>query len=134
MTLKSINNIKKEIRFKKLEIKGGDFNLYQAKTTGAFNFDFIIDYFSSADASKDGNPYSLKIDKLSLINVNARYDDYNFKNFRDEINYDHVELKKLYVFANDFSYKNGVLRASSIITSRKMWIKNQTIFMLRKNQ
>ena len=32
------NNIKKEIRFKKLEIKGGDFNLYQAKTTGAFNF------------------------------------------------------------------------------------------------
>ncbi len=112
LTLKSINNIKKEIRFKKLEIKGGDFNLYQAKTTGAFNFDFIIDYFSSPDASKDGNPYSLKIDKLSLINVNARYDDYNFKNFRDEINYDHVELKKLYVFANDFSYKNGVLRAS----------------------
>ncbi len=112
LTLRSVNNIKNEIRFKKLEIKNGDFNLYQAKTTGAFNFDFIVNYFSSNEKSKSGKPLSLIIDKLSLINVDARYDDYNFKNFRDEINYDHVELKKLYVFANDFSYKNGVVRAS----------------------
>lgn len=112
LTLRSINNIKKEIRFKKLEVKNGDFNLYQAKTTGDFNFDFIIDYFSSPDESKSSKSYALKIDKLSLINVDARYDDYNFKNFSDEINYDHVELKKLYVFANDFSFKNGVIKAS----------------------
>ncbi len=28
LTLRSVNNIKNEIRFKKLEIKNGDFNLY----------------------------------------------------------------------------------------------------------
>lgn len=111
VTLKGINQIKKEIRLKKVKIENGIFNLNISKKTEEFNFQFILDYFASEDKTAS-KPYTFKIEKLALKNLDIRYDDYRKPNFYDEINYDHIHLKKLYLFADKFSYDKGTIKAA----------------------
>jgi hypothetical protein len=111
VTLKGINQIKKEIRFKKVKIENGIFNLDIAKKTEEYNFQFLIDYFSS-DTKTTSKPYSFKLEKLALKNLDIRYDDYRKENFYDEINYNHIHLNKLYLFADNFSYHKGTIKAA----------------------
>jgi len=111
VTLKGVNQIKKEIRLKKVKIEHGIFNLNISKQTEDFNFQFIIDYFSS-ERSKSKKPYTFKIEKLALKNLDIRYDDYRKPNYTDEINYDHIHLKKLYLFADNLSYNHGTIKAA----------------------
>ncbi len=111
VTLKGVNQIKKEIRLKKVKIEHGTFNLNISKKTEAFNFQFIIDYFGS-NSTTSTKPYTFKIEKLALKNLDIRYDDYRKPNYTDEINYDHVHLKKLYLFADNFSYNHGTIKAA----------------------
>jgi hypothetical protein len=111
VTFKGINQLKKEIRLKKIKIEHGKFNLDVDKKTEAFNFQFLLDYFASS-ADSTSKPYSLKLEKLALKNVSIRWDDYRKPNFRDEINYDHIDLKKIYLFADHFSYHEGTIKAA----------------------
>ena len=112
VTLKGVNQIKKEIRLKKVKIEHGIFNLNISKKTEDFNFQFIVDYFSSDQKTPTSKPYTFKIEKLALKNLDVKYDDYRKSNYTDEINYDHIHLKKLYVFADKFSYHNGTIKAA----------------------
>lgn len=111
VTLKGVNQIKREIRLKKVKIEQGIFNLNISKKTEVFNFQFIVDYFAS-DKTTSSKPYTFKIEKLALKNLDIRYDDYRKSNYTDEINYDHVHLKKLYLFADNFSYNKGTIKAA----------------------
>ena len=111
VTLKGVNQIKKEIRLKKVKIENGIFNLNISKKTEAFNFQFIVDYFAS-DRTTSTKPYTFKIEKLALKNLDIRYDDYRKPNYTDEINYDHVHLKKLHLFADNLSYNHGTIKAA----------------------
>ena len=111
VTLKGVNQIKKEIRLKKVKIEHGIFNLNISNKTEDFNFQFILDYFSS-NQQTTSKPYTFKIDKLALKNLDIRYDDNRKPNFTDEINYDHIHLKKLYLFADHFSYHKGTIKAA----------------------
>ncbi len=111
VTLKGVNQIKKEIRLKKVKVENGIFNLNISKKTEDFNFQFIIDYFSSEDKTTT-KPYTFKIEKLALKNLDIRYDDFRKPNYTDEINYDHIHLKKLYLFADHFSYHKGTIKAA----------------------
>ena len=111
VTLKGINQIKKEIRLKKVKIENGIFNLNISKKTEDFNFQFIIDYFASQEKTSS-KPYTFKIEKLALKNLDIRYDDFRKPNYTDEINYDHIHLKKLYVFADHFSLHEGTIKAA----------------------
>ena len=68
VTLKGINQIKKEIRLKKVKVEHGIFNLNISKKTKEFNFQFIVDYFAS-DSKTSNKPYTFKIEKLALKNL-----------------------------------------------------------------
>ena len=111
VTLKGINQIKKEIRLKKVKVEQGIFHLNISKKTEEFNFQFIVDYFAS-DTKTSNKPYTFKVEKLALKNLDIRYDDYRKANYTDEINYDHIHLKKLYLFADNFSYNHGTIKAA----------------------
>jgi hypothetical protein len=111
VTLKSINQIKHEIRLKQLKVENGVFHFNQSKRNGKFNFDFIIDYFSNSDKS-DTNPYSFKVDQIALKGMDLKYDDFRDKPKTDEIDYDHIHLKKFYLFADNFSLQKGTIKAA----------------------
>ena len=111
VTLKGINQIKKEIRLKKVKVEQGIFNLNISKKTEEFNFQFIVDYFAS-ESKTSNKPYTFKVEKLALKNLDIRYDDYRKVNFTDEINYNHLHLKKLYFFADNLSYNHGTIKAA----------------------
>lgn len=111
VTLKGINQIKHEIRLKQVKIENGVFHFNQNKRNGKFNFDFIVDYFSSKDKT-NSNPYIFKIDQVSLKGMDLKYDDFREKPKTDEIDYDHIHLKRFYLFAKDFSIHNGVVKSA----------------------
>ena len=112
LTLKGVNQIKKEVRLKHVKVENGIFHLYQSKRDGTFNFDFLIDYFSSTDTTNTTKPYTFKIEQLALKNMDMSYDDYRVKPKTDEIDYDHVHLTNFYLFANKFSYNQGTIKAA----------------------
>ncbi len=111
VTLKGINQIKQEIRLRQLKVEQGVFHLNQEGKTGKFNFDFIIDYFGSVNNQKSSS-YLFKIDQVSLKGLDLKYDDHSIKQKTDEIDYDHIHLKKLYLFADNFSYHKGAIKAT----------------------
>ena len=111
VTLNGINQIKREIRLRQLKIERGVFHFNQNNKDGKFNFDFIIDYFSSGSKT-NASPYTIKLDQISLKGVDLKYDDYRVAQKTDEIDYDHIHLKKLYLFADDFSLHRGTIKAT----------------------
>ena len=105
----SLYQFKKQINIERLELKNGQFELYQEKISGRFNYDFITDYFSPKTKSKKSVRFKIK--EIALINIDAKYDDYREKEINDEIDYSHIHLKKLYLFANKLSLNQGVIKA-----------------------
>lgn len=112
LTLRGVNQIKREVRLKQVKVENGIFHLYQSKSDGTFNFDFLIDYFSSTDTTNKSKPYTFKVEQLALKNMDMSYDDYRVKPTKDEIDYDHIHLTHFYLFANKFSYNQGTIKAA----------------------
>ena len=111
VTFKGINQLKREIRLKRVKIENGVFHLNQDKQKGNFNFDFIVDYFNISN--KQNSPsYLFKIDQLALQGLDLKYDDFRVNQKNNEIDYDHIHLKKLYLFADNFSYNQGAIKAT----------------------
>jgi hypothetical protein len=110
VTFKGVNQIKKELRINQVKIERGIFNISHDKHLGKANFDFIVDYFSSSDSTNQD--YNFKIQQVALKDVDFKYDDYRREIKTNEIDYDHVNLKHLYLFASNFSFYNGTIKAS----------------------
>ena len=111
VTFKGINQLKHEIRLKQVKVENGVFHLNQDAHSGKFNFDFIIDYFGSTK-NQNTPSYVIKIDQLALQGLDLKYDDYRIAQKTNEIDYDHIHLKQLYLFANDFSINRGTIKAA----------------------
>ncbi len=111
VTLQGINQLKHEIRLKQLKIEQGVFHLSQDAQSGEFNFDFISDYFNVKN-DENSTAYVFKIDRVALKGIDLKYDDNRVKIKNDEIDYEHIHLKKLYLFADDFSLNHGTVKAT----------------------
>ena len=111
VTFKGINQLKHEIRLKQVKVENGVFHLNQDAHSGKFNFDFIIDYFGSTK-NQNTPSYVIKIDHLALQGLDLKYDDYRIAQKTNEIDYDHIHLRQLYLFANDFSINRGTIKAA----------------------
>jgi hypothetical protein len=111
VTLKGINQIKQEIRLRQLKIDQGVFHFNQNAKTGKFNYDFIIDYFTTNNSQKSTS-YIVRVDQISLKDIDLKYDDYRYAKKMGIIDYEHIHLKKLYLFADNFSFNHGTIKAA----------------------
>ena len=88
----------KFLRLEKLELHETKAQLIKQKGSDDFNFQFLVDYFSSNDTTKSsGSPWKIEYGKLSLKHVDFLYRNENYDTARSKnINFDNLHVKNIY--------------------------------------
>jgi len=104
-TLDKLDLEKNELDLGEAELDGGVVHLSRDSKTGAFNFQFIIDYFKSDKPSKS-KPMALSLRTLQLTDVNFKYTDNREKHDLEGIDFDHLDFKHVNLSAEAFTIVN----------------------------
>ncbi len=92
------------------EMEKGTIHIYRSKENGTYNYSFLEDYFSSRKSKKGQKPFSLFTESIQLNDIHFRYDDFRKEPIHSGMDYNHIDLKNLYLSVNHFSSKEGVFR------------------------
>lgn len=95
VNIRSLNMDKKIINFKDIHLQDGKVKLSRSKD-GTFNYQFLIDYFSSSDTTV-AEPYEINLDHLRVSRLDFRYDDNRKAYSPYGVDYDHIHLKNMYL-------------------------------------
>jgi hypothetical protein len=85
-----------------LKISKGTIKINRSAKDGKYNYAFLEEYFASKEKKKKTSPFELKIDQVSLIDIQFYYDDFRKKEMNKGIDWNHIKAKNLYVSASDF--------------------------------
>lgn len=110
-TLDKLDLKKNELDLGEAELDGGVIHLSRDKKTGAFNFQFIIDYFKSDKPSKS-KPMAVSLRSLQLTDVNFKYTDHRQKHDAEGIDFDHLDFRHVNLSTQAFSIVNGKILAN----------------------
>ncbi len=99
--LDKIKLINKQLLIKKIGINNGTINLNRSAKNGAYNFQFLVDYFGSdKPVQKKSSPLEIKLNQLALQHINFSYHDFRKDTLDFGVDYDHIELKNLHLLAD----------------------------------
>jgi hypothetical protein len=99
--LDRIKLINKQLLIKKIKINNGTINLNRSAKNGTYNFQFLVDYFGSDQpVQKSTKPLEIKLQQLALQHIDFSYHDYRKDTLDFGIDYDHIALKNLRLFAD----------------------------------
>lgn len=84
--------------------------LLKYKTDADFNFQFLVDYFSSTDTTTSNSPWQIKYGALVFNNVDFTYNllSDTVKNSQS-MNYDNLHITNIYGTLNDIKFKNDTI-------------------------
>lgn len=91
-----------------INIQGGVFHL--KNKNDHFNFQFIVDYFSTNKKSKKSN-LKTEIDKISLTYIDFNYNNYNYQKTNFGIDYNHLSIKNLQLDLERITIENNINKA-----------------------
>jgi hypothetical protein len=83
--------------------KNTRFKLQKYEGEEKTNIQFLLDYFSSDDTTESN--FKIEIDELNLHNIHFSYDNWNKPPVKYGMDYDHLDIKRLYGSINDI--RNG---------------------------
>lgn len=86
--------------------------VYKTKKNGEFNFQFLVDYFSSDGPPTKGKPINLSVKAIKLQNFDLRYDDLQKEILPFGLDYDHLRLSKLNLNVEKLTLKDAVVAFS----------------------
>ena len=102
----------RKIDFKKITLNNGSFYLKKLKDKNS-NLKFIIDYFN-ADTTKvkhTSKPWTINFEQIALNNFYFRYKNQLVDTAINGVNYDDIDLTKLYIAASNLDLKNHLFKA-----------------------
>lgn len=108
VTLKSVSQLKNLLAIDQVFLQDGVINLSRAKETGDYNYDFIVDYFSSDTASSKTKPIDITVDEVKLSAVDFSYHDNRKEKGTFGMDYDYLDFKNVFLTAGRISMKDGV--------------------------
>ena len=94
---------------KKAEIDNSVFKINQDKKTRDFNYEFIVDYFSSSDSTKS-KPVILELNELHFKNVSFQFDDNKYTKQIWGMDYKHLDIKNINLDIENISFNKGIIR------------------------
>ncbi|KAA3651468.1 MAG: translocation/assembly module TamB [Bacteroidetes bacterium] len=100
----------KVFELRSIELNKPIINIYRQDSTN-YNYDFIVNYFADTN-STTAKTSIIKLQSLKVNSGEFHYHDFFFKDYENEVNYDHVDAIKL-----NLSAKN-ILINDSIFTAR----------------
>ncbi len=110
------------ITIRNVEIEEGLVKIYKDKETEAFNFKFIVDYFSSDKPKKKSKTPVLQLKEAKLKNIRFHFDDYTKERTDHGMDYAHLLLRDVNLDASQFQMKDG--RFSAIIKKLSAYEEN----------
>ncbi len=109
ITLDELNLDKNYVKLGKAELEKGLIHINRDKITGDYNYWFLSDYFSSGKTKSGTKPMKINLSKLQLSDVSIKYDDYRKSYSTFGMDFDHINLKHVYLTAEDFKSDKGVI-------------------------
>jgi hypothetical protein len=95
--LRSINRFKHILRFSRVKLNNADIRMVKYAGNKTWNYDFLIDYFSSAPSvskpPKPSKPWSLIVNGVSLRNCRFLLQDQNSDTISNGICYSNLRIK-----------------------------------------
>ncbi len=119
-----------EVQLEKVTVK-----LNRDKTTGAYNYAFIEDYFDSGKStSKKTKPPKIIIKELDLRDIRFQYSDNRKGHNTYGMDYDYLDFKNVNLFAQNITIEDGVITAAirKLQAEEKCGIKLQEFSTLAK--
>jgi len=110
LNVDNINLKKNKIKFGQLELERGIVHVNREKETGEYNYQFLVDYFSTEKKSKK-KPFEITLRRLLLTDVDLKYDDFRKGRTTYGVDFNHINLKHVYLTAQRFKSKDGVISA-----------------------
>jgi hypothetical protein len=102
LDLDKIKILQNKLIVNDLVFSTGSINLSRSAKNGNYNYQFIVDYFSSPTPSKKSSkPLQIQLQKIALENIAFAYHDFRYDTLKYGIDYDHIELQKLNLVATN---------------------------------
>lgn len=102
---------KNTITIKDVSIEDGLVKIYKEKDAQKFNFQFIVDYFSSDKPKKKKKSPVFILKNTSLKNIRFHYDNYNIEKTEHGLDYSHLLFSELNLSVSQFQIKKNVFSA-----------------------
>lgn len=112
VTFDKLNFSKNEYVVSKVLLSDGSAWVYKSKKEGEFNFQFIVDYFSSDAPPSKSKSIILTVNSINLANFDLRYDDLQKEVLPFGLDYDHLRLSKLNLEVGNLTMKDDVVAFS----------------------
>lgn len=107
VTLKSFSQVKNRVAIDQVYLQNGVVNLRRAKEDGAYNYGFIVDYFSSDKPSSSKKPLEVTVDEVKLTAVDFSYHDNRKPHATFGMDYDYLDFKDVFLTASRISIQDG---------------------------
>ena len=92
----------------KTELNQGTICINRNKKDGAYNYEFIADYFSS-ESKSESKPATLVFEEIALNDFDFKYDDFRKSQLEYGLDYDHIKLSKLSLNISKLNIENEVI-------------------------
>lgn len=113
LNLKAFDFAFQKITIQDAVISDGSIHLKRRKGDGAYNYQFLADYFASS-SSEPTKPLNLVLDDLKLEKIRFRYDD-NRKHYSDYgVDWDHLDFTDIHLNAKNLQLTGPDIEANII--------------------
>lgn len=109
VTFDKLNFSKNTFVISQVLLSNGSAWVYKSKKKGEFNFQFLIDYFSSDSPPTESKPIILTVNSVKLENFDLRYDDLRTEILPFGLDYNHLRLSKLNLEVANLQLKDDVI-------------------------
>ncbi|MBU2019838.1 MAG: translocation/assembly module TamB domain-containing protein, partial [Bacteroidetes bacterium] len=114
INLNAFDLAKNKITIQNIRLTDGNIHLQREKMKGEYNYAFLVDYFSSPKSTTKQEPIALILRKLTLENIDFRYDDQRKSISKFGMDWDHLYFQNIQLIANDIDILSSNISANII--------------------
>jgi len=110
LTLDDFDLSKNSFDIDKIELSKGSIYLNRNKKNGAFNYAFLVDYFSGDTQNTKTKKLLLSAKNISLSKFSFRFDDFRVKSQKYGVDFAHLHLKNIEVNLLDLALQGETIK------------------------
>lgn len=95
-----------------VQLKDGHIHLKKDSTTHQFNFQYLVDFFSSDKPKKETKPFKINVSKIDIVRVHFSLDNEKYERTKFGVDYNHLNVKNLYLSAEKTSINGSTIEST----------------------
>ncbi|MHC1708084.1 MAG: translocation/assembly module TamB domain-containing protein [Bacteroidales bacterium] len=125
-----IYNNRRMLKIQSVSLKNPSIVLRKHKADSAFNYQFLVDYFSSTDTTStpEEKKWKISVSEINLINAKLRYTVENTEQIHKGLDYNHLNINGLNLITSDLGIKKDTLS----VQIKQLALNEKSGFIIRK--